>query len=295
MHATATDQTKTDQTRTKQKTKLTHKPPGPGAGAGRKAGPRRSHRRLPAHSSGHVCKGRAEEEEEEEGRRGSLKSGVGGRGRGRGRVRSVLRALCVFWPIFFSPPFWGKKQERGRVWFVSRVALGFRCRRVRGWGAELKKKGGGLRLGGAREGRAGFTRGERGRGVLRGGWRVLRVRSEKGDWRRRRDAHLTLRLGEESFGRVDGYKKESRDPRRGTSAQRALGIFIPSERASSAGNGKRQGLIRTKGVVNRGFDMTNMSPPLLCYAGLGKNGFVPQDWAMLVWYRTHSIHHQKPL
>lgn len=55
---------------------------------------------------------------------------------------------------------------------------------------------------------------------------MLRVRSEKGDWRRRRDAHLTLRLGEESFGRVDGYKKESRDPRRGTSAQRALGIFI---------------------------------------------------------------------
>lgn len=114
---------------------------------------------------------------------------------------------------------------------------------------------------------------------------MLRVRSEKGDWRRRRDAHLTLRL--------DGDKH----PGIPVEARRlsVLGDFHTSERASSAGNGKRQGLIRTKGVVNRGFDMTNMSPPLLCYAGLGMNGFVPQDWAMLVWYRTHSIHHQKPL
>lgn len=226
-----------------------------------------------------------------------MKSGVGGRGRGRGRgrVRSVLRALCVFWPIFFSFPLLGKKTGAWEGLVCESARVGVQMSTCEGLGCGIEKKGGVLRLGGASEGRAGLSGLGGGRGVLRGGWRMLRVRSEKGDWRRRRDAHLTLRLGEESFGRVDGHKKESRDPRRGTSAQRALGIFIPSERASSAGNGKRQGLIRTKGVVNRGFDMTNMSPPLLCYAGLGMNGFVPQDWAMLVWYRTHSIHHQKPL
>lgn len=59
---------------------------------------------------------------------------------------------------------------------MSRVALGFRCRRVRGWGAELeKKKGGGFAAWRSEGGARGIYPGREGKGGF--AWRMEDVES----------------------------------------------------------------------------------------------------------------------